>query len=65
MWGNRCAEFDNRLAQVARISSVVYPHINYPTLAMQTAITIGLWKSVGTLMTTRAAGLLPRDDFVA
>jgi hypothetical protein len=55
MWGNRVAEFDRFLKHVMSLSSVVFPHINIPSAAVQTMVTLGLWRAVGGLLSNRIA----------
>jgi hypothetical protein len=59
MWGNRCCEFGRQLDHIINISSIAHPYLSFPILAAQTAITVGLWASVGTLMTSRLAEIVP------
>jgi len=59
MWGNRCAEFGRQFDRIFNAATIAHPYLSFPILAAQTAISIGLWTSVGTLMTSRLAEIVP------
>ena len=62
MWGNRCVEFGRRFDQIVSLADRIHPYLSYPLLAAHTAISVGLWASVGTLMTSRTAEIVTAGD---
>lgn len=56
MWGNRCEEFEGFIRQLDLASSRIAPHLNHPTIAIQTRIQMCLARAVGALLTAKLGG---------
>ena len=57
MWGNRCAEFEAFLKRLLKVFSNTTPHLKVPRVAAYTRLAIAHHRAVGTLLTSKLAGV--------